>query len=346
MPRGDATILACFCLATLAGLASGQVDVVEETEARGNQFRRTIAVKNYGPVEFRFSYEYQCKVALPEPPVLPLGTGADALEEADAPPEDDELLPAVKEQESPAPSPLRKGLPPQLGAGPCAFRLNSGAWYECDFLSIHVNGKALDNVAARESSVVQQGRRGIVDWVWRTASAETRARFVALPRDDKLYLEVSLCPRQPVHSLELRLQCSPGDWRRTRPKERWLSTRKRHVRQGPRPVTIDTREEPWIFYFEGKVRSFFGTCAVLFLPEEVPKAEVRLGERVLTIARVSPPATRVRLLLWSFPPNYKGPEDAYAYLRANGERLLNDLRTFDFDGSAQAPEHSGRSTSH
>lgn len=339
MPRGDETMLACFYLATLAGLASGQVDVVEETETRGDQFRRTIAIKNYGPLEFRFSYEYQCKVALPEPPVLPLGTEEDAPEEADALP-DDELLPAATKQRSPAPSSPRQGLPPQLGTGPCTFRLNSSAWYECDFLSIHVDGKSLDNVAAREINVVQQGRRGIVDWVWRTASAETRARFVALPRDDKLYLEVSLRPRQPVQSLELRLQCSPGDWRRTRPKERWLSTRKRHVRQGPRPVTIDTREEPWIFYFEGKVRSFFGTCAVLFLPEEVPKAEVRLGERVLTTARVSPPATRVRLLLWSFPSNYKKPEDAHAYLKANGERSLNDLRKFDFGstGDSERPE--------
>ena len=340
MRRGDGTMLAGFCLATLASLAYGQVDIVEETQTRGDQFRKTIAIKNYGPVEFRFSYDYKCKVDLPGPPVISLDTGEHALEEADAPPEDEELLPAPKKQESPACSTPCKGLPPQLGGGPCTFRLNSGAWYECDFLQIYVDGKSLDNVAAREINVVQQGRRGIVDWVWRTASAETRARFVALPRDDKLYLEVSLRPRQPVQSLELRLQCSPGDWRRTRPKERWLSTRKRHVRQGPRPVTIDTREEPWIFYFEGKVRSFFGTCAVLFLPEEVPKAEVRLGERVLTTARVSPPATRVRLLLWSFPSNYKKPEDAHAYLKANGERSLNDLRKFDFGstGDSERPE--------
>jgi len=337
MLRGDGTTLACFCLVTLSGFAHGQVDVVEETETRGDQFRKTIAIKNYGPVEFRFSYEYTCKVALPKPLVIPLGTGEEAPEEADAWQEADELLPTVKEQKRPAPRPSPEGLPPQLGAGPCTFRLNSGAWYECDFLRICVNGKALDNVAAQEINVVQQGPRGIVDWVWRTASAETRARFVALPGDDKLYLEVSSGPRQPAQSLELRLQCSPGDWRRTRPKQRWFSTRKRHVRQGPRPVAIDTREGPWVFYFEGKVRSFFGSCAVLFLPEEVPKAEVQLGERVLTTASVSPPAKRIRLLLWSFPPNYKGPEDAYAYLKANGEQLLSDLRKFDF-GSNRGSE--------
>jgi len=345
MLRGEGTTLACCCLATLAGLVFGQVDVVEKTGTRGDQFRKTIVIKNYGPVGFGFSYEYKCKVALPEPPAIALGAGEGALGEADAPPEDDELQPTVREQKGPAPGSTRQGLPPQLGAGPCTFRLNSGAWYECDFLSIHVDGKALDNIAAREINVVQQGQRGTVDWVWRTPSAETRARFVALPRDDKLYLEVSLRPRRPVHSLQLRLQCSPGDWRRTRAKERWLSTRKRHVRQGPQPVAIDTRDEPWIFYFEGKVRSYFGTCAVLFLPEEVPRAEVQLGERVLTTAKVSPPAKRARLLLWSFPPSYKRPEDAYAYLKANGKRLLDDLRKLDFDGSTRAREHSGRTTS-
>ena len=70
----------------------------------------------------------------------------------------------------------------------------------------------------------------------------------------------------------------------------------------------------------------------MYLPEEVKKAaELGVTPYPRTVLTLSPEVRKVRLIFWSFPDSYKKPEDAYQYLKENGEELLKKLREFDFE---------------
>ena len=69
----------------------------------------------------------------------------------------------------------------------------------------------------------------------------------------------------------------------------------------------------------------------MYLPEEVNEVKIPKGSHPRTELTLSPEVRKIHLIFWSFPDSYKKPEEAYNYLKENGEELLEKLRKFKFE---------------
>ena len=282
---------------TDSGVTEKEVQTKEKTkEFSYIQKRRKISVKSTGPVNYGFNYNYT----------------------------DD---PAFK-----------KNIPhlsfPSIGdssVGSFGLGLTGGGWYGGGFLGVRVNKRSLHTVVADRIEVVKHEERGILDVVWKAKPAEIKARFVFLPGDDKIYTELTFTPREQIDSLELTMICIPGHWGRVKPKERWLATDIRSVSRTEKTASFDLEKENWILHFDAKDNRV-GTCAAMYLPDQLTKAEAHIGDLITrTNFTLSPDTKKVRMIFWSFPDSYKKPVDAYHHLKKNQTELLENLRKFDFE---------------
>ena len=296
-------------LFSLVSLCYAQVEIIDsgakevEQNYSGSKFTkncRTISVENQGPVNYYFRYYYA------------LGT---------------DLVRGTK--------PLPFGFPyiGDSSVSTTGLGLGGGGWYKNGFLGIKINKKGLTRIVAKEIKVVEQGKRGVVEVLWEPEWAEIKARFIFLPKDDKVYTEITLAPNVEVESLELLLVCFPGHvgTLSKKPLGRWISTAKRSIQLTgmEQSIFLTPNEEPWIFYFDAQANRM-GTCAVMYLPEEVKEVKMLKGSSPRTMLTLSPEIRKIHLLFWNFPDSYKKPEDAYQYLKENGEGLLKKLKNFQF----------------
>jgi len=299
------TLVLLTVLAGVLGETRAQVVItdrgVTEREAKGKessyvQKRRSIFVKSTGPVDYGFTYNYT----------------------------DD---PAFRKNAPRSPFPCIG----DSSVGTFGLGLTGGGWYGNGFLGVRVNNKSLHTVVADRIEVVAHDERGLVDCVWKSKSIEIKARFVFLSGDDRVYTELTFTPREETNSLSLTMICVPGHWGREKPKERWLSTATRSVSHTEKTASFDLDQERWILHFDAN-HNRLGSCAVMYLPEQLTKAEAHIGDPTTrTELTLSPDTRRVRLIFWSFPDHYKPPVDAYHYLKRNETELLERLREFDFD---------------
>jgi len=260
------------------------------------QKRRTISVKNIGPVDYGFTYIYVDDPIFKENyPNLPFPSIGDS------------------------------------SVGSFGLGLTGGGWYGGGFLGVRVNKKSLINIIAKEIKIVKQGEKGIMDFVWEPECAEIKARFIFLPEDDKVYAEISFAPREEIDALSLNLVSLPGHYGRAKPTARWISTDVRSVSQTDSIISLKSKEEPWILCFDANDNRR-GSCAVMYIPEEVMEVQLRIGKLITrTHITLSPKTKKIHLIFWSFPDSYKKPVDAYNYLKENGNKLLEKLREFNFE---------------
>ena len=234
---------------------------VTEKEIKGEQYsyvqkRRSLSVKSTGPVNYGFTYNYT---------------------------------------DDPA---FRKNAPkhpfPSIGdssVGTFGLGLTGGGWYENGFLGARVNNKSLHTIVADKIEVVKHQERGIVDFTWRAKSTGIRARFVFLPGDDKVFTELTFTPSEKLDSLSLTMICVPGHWGREKPKERWLSTAVRSVPSTEKTASFELEEETWILHFDAN-HNRLGSCAVMYLPEQIAKAEAHIGDPTTRTVLTLPPDPR------------------------------------------------------
>tara|TARA_B100000949_G_C14256069_1_gene440514 strand:+ start:78 stop:1004 length:927 start_codon:yes stop_codon:yes gene_type:complete len=296
-------------LAGMLGQACAQVVITDsgvtekevKTKEKAKEFsyiqkRRKISVKSTGPVNYSFAYNYTDDPAFKKNiPRLPFPSIGDS------------------------------------SVGSFGVGLIGGGWYGGGFLGVRVNKRSLHTVVADRIEVVKHAERGIVDFVWKPKQIEIKARFVFLPGDDKLYSELTFTPREQIDSLELTMICIPGHWGRVKPTERWLATDIRSVSRTEKEASFDLEKENWILHFDAKDNRV-GTCAVMYLPDQLTKAEAHIGDPITRTNFILPPDTqKVRMIFWSFPDSYKKPVDAYHHLKKNQTELLEKLRKFDFE---------------
>lgn len=235
--------------------------------------------------------------------------------------------------------PLPPGTLPQIGdpsSGTTGIGMINGPWYWNGFFGFFVNGKGLAQTVVKDIKITRKADNGVVDFIWEPAWAQqVMARFVFLLNDDKAYLRMTFSQKEDVSSISMGLLAFPGhqESQSKNSQDRWTCTNERNIQHGNSVESLDPAKEYWIFQFDSQLNAHRGTCAVLFLPEEVEKVEVdqRNNNSIKTSLLFKPSLRSVRLLLWRFPDNYKKPEDAYNYVKDNGSKYLDDLRKFSFD---------------
>jgi len=199
----------------MAVAAFGAVTILDtnakEAQVKGhnyNRVNRTVTFNNNGPVTYNLYYTY-----INDPEYTKENPNA--------------VLPRIGD----------------VTAGTTGLGLNF-PWYQNGFMGVEINGKILTYTLAKEFKVVEQGKRGVYDIAWSPEWGDIRARFVSMPNDDKLYLEISIDPKVQVSSVKLRFACIPGV---AEPKkDQWISTAERSVQHGKDMIILNTKKEPWI----------------------------------------------------------------------------------------------------
>jgi len=201
-------------------------------------------------------------------------------------------------------------------------------WYFGGFMGVEINGKLLTYTLAKEFKTVEQGERGVYDVTWAPEWGDICARFVSMPGDDKLYLEISINPKVQVSSIKLRFANVPG---LDPQKDRWLSTAEQSVQHRPDAVVVDPKKEPWILYYDTQQASA-GACALVYVPEEVSDVRADISANLTNFTFISyPVSTReMHLVIYDFPEKYKSRNETYSFLKENGSDILAGLKKFDF----------------
>ena len=228
---------------------------------------------------------------------------------------------------------------------------SSANWYHSGFLFLNVNGEDVGTYRPTTFAPTESGRRAAVDVVWPAAAGPVRARFVALPGEDALFLEIRLEPKQPPKSIALRLHAFPSaftSWLKIK-GDRTITTPARVEHQTPwepagekpppaRTVPLEPAKDWWVLYSDGVCDvargQGVGPCALLFLPEQIRSAEVSLTDYpVLTNVSADPAARSLR-----------GRTNAQAleYVKQNAARCRTLLEKLDFTNAGLADLLDGK----
>ena len=107
-------------------------------------------------------------------------------------------------------------------------------WSASGFFVMRLNGQSLGNTLIHSVTGRSTGDRGIADFVFDTAQAVVRIRFVALPGGDCLYAQVLLEPKEEIGSVWLDTYCYPSAY---------VADSNRHVRTATRDFAQGEKAE-------------------------------------------------------------------------------------------------------
>ncbi len=223
------------------------------------------------------------------------------------------------------------GGPDDPGEGPIGLpRPTSEGWYHGGFLHISANGRNLDPVPLSSFELVETGQRAMAQMVFRDDACALRVRFIGLPGDDKLLVEVTAEPTEPLRDLTLRLVAYPSYFTSHNKRvgaRRTLTPAGVVAQDETRDLTPD---EAWwaVLYDEvfdparGEGR---GACAMATDPASLASVRVEPRSYPSTVVLKAKPGVKtVRLAVWEFPdqPNAaaiarfpKAADEALAALR-------------------------------
>jgi len=226
------------------------------------------------------------------------------------------------------------GGPDDPGEGPIGLpRPTSEGWYHGGFMHVSANGRSLDPVPLSSFELVETGRRAIAQMVFQDERAALRCRFIGLPGDDRLLVEVTAETVEPLKDLTIRMVAYPS----------YFTSHNKRVgaRRTLTPAGVVAQDETkdlepaqgwWaVLYdevFDPARGEGNGACALAVDPEAL--ASVRIEPRsypsFLTL-KARPGVNTVRLAVWEFPnqPN----ADAIARFPKAADGAVATLRGLD-----------------
>lgn len=215
---------------------------------------------------------------------------------------------------------------------------SSANWYHSGFLFILLNGEDIGVARLSSITAVETGERAILDLVWPHRLANVRARFLGLPGEDKLLVEIALEPQGQIESITVRARCYPSfftAWHK-RQGARRAQTPSCLVREGEdRELPAEGNE--WVLHYdevfdvargEGE-----GPCAMLVRPDEA--RTVRLapgGYAVDTEVRYRPELRRLHLAFWDLAGRTNA--EALKAMPQAAQRTQEQLAALDFTPTA------------
>lgn len=209
--------------------------------------------------------------------------------------------------------------------------LVGGGWYEGGFFDVMVDRKGLGNTLVSDIRVRSGKEGGEVLFIWEPEWATIAVRFLFKPRDEKVYMIIDVIPGEKVKEIGLRLVAYPGGIKaKGFSHDRWACTATRNIQHGQGEASLNPENEYWAYCFDSGINDINdrGSCAVMFLPEEIKNAKVNASNNSTVDFSMScrPERYRIRLLLMSFPRDYKKPNQAYDYIKSNAPAFLEALR--------------------
>jgi uncharacterized membrane protein len=206
-------------------------------------------------------------------------------------------------------------------------------WYQNDTFTVSVNGVPLrTNAALTNTHVVEQGASALVETTLVSKTASVRLRFSYHPNQEGLDVQAALLPSEPPllqgegaggearPQLSLDLSCFPAfftAWNKRR-GDRWVTTPTRSLEE-PREPGLDLKsptwksqsrleplalpQENWLFYYDKIFNSpdgnGRGVCGLIFLPEQLQKAQVNVTDYGLgTTLTGNPGQSPLAFTLW------------------------------------------------
>ena len=159
-------------------------------------------------------------------------------------------------------------------AGTSGLGLVGGGWYEGGFFDVMVNGKGLVNTLVDDIRVRSGKADGEVLFVWDPEWATIAVRCLFKPREEKVYMIIDVIPGEKVKEIGLKLVAYPGgDKGQGFPHDRWACTATRNIQHGQGAASLNPESEYWAYCFDSGMNER-GSCAVIFLPEEIKDAKV------------------------------------------------------------------------
>ena len=214
-------------------------------------------------------------------------------------------------------------------SGTSGLGLIGGGWYEGGFFDVLVNGKGLGGTLANDIRVRSGKEEGEVRFVWEPEWATTTLRCLLKARDEKMYVIIDVNPKEQVKEIKVKLLAYPGgDRGKTFPHDRWICTPSRNIQHSDGKTDVNPESECWLYCFDSGINDR-GSCAVVFLPEEImgATADPSNNSTVNFLLNCHPDQRRVRLLLMSFPRDYKKPHRAYDLIKTSAPAFFETLRT-------------------
>jgi len=212
---------------------------------------------------------------------------------------------------------------------------NACNWYHSGFLRLVIDGQDIGSTKISDMYAGESGHRGSITMLWKAPVATVRARFVALPDDDRLFCELGVDPTGDVTSLQIALNCYPSFFTAAYHRDGWrrVTTTAREVVQG---TTLEAKpaDEWWLactddVFDPPKDDAAAGGCGLLYDPTQVQSAVAVLGSyNVATNLTINPVVRAIRLVFWDF--NKRPNAEAIKSMRAGAEGTLKTLREMDF----------------
>jgi hypothetical protein len=207
-------------------------------------------------------------------------------------------------------------------------------WYAGGFFDLVINGKSIGSTPIHSLSGRRMDNRARVDFVFDTAAAVVRIRFVTLAGNDALYCQVLLEPKTVIKSLRVLLRCYPSAY--VTNHTRRVLTPVRDLAHGE-PAQLDLAREYWLVYYDkifdagyaSASRTGVGPCAVLWPGAQTKKVSFTVGGYgTVTAMTLDPQRRDFRFIFF----DYAGKKNAAAIadLRQRAPGLLRQLTAFAF----------------
>ena len=216
-------------------------------------------------------------------------------------------------------------------------------WYGGGFFDLQINGRSIGTTLVHSFTGRSSPGRGTADFVFDTAQAVVRVRFVARAGGDCLFAQALLEPKVEIKSLRVALRCYPSAF--VSNADRHVLTASRDIKQGDR-ATLDVAGEGWAFYYDriydtgyaGVSQTGAGPCAALWVPSQIGKASLNVGNyAVETVLDLKPALRDFRFVF--FDHAGRKNEAAKTDLQKRSPALAQELAAFAFTdpGVAQWP---------
>ncbi|MCE5240061.1 hypothetical protein LLH23_16490 [bacterium] len=178
-------------------------------------------------------------------------------------------------------------------------------WYQAGMMHLLLDGKRFELLPANGETVqTVSGRKGMVRLGWENEQAKLQMTFVLVAGEDRLFAEMLLEPKTPLHELAVDFQNYVSGFNREPKHVLWTPVR---TLDQPGRQALDVGKESAVFFSDVALDpetnpAAAGPSAFVFDATQATGAFVNVGGYGVS-GRITykPEARRLRFCLWEYP---------------------------------------------